>query len=57
MLFSTRFILQAVIFFFAMKKMNEKDLWPLFPFFDLWLFIYYIIFAPSLWKKPRRTWN
>jgi len=56
-LFATRFILQAVILFFAMKKLNEKDLWPLFPFFDLWLFIYYIIFAPSLWKKPRRAWN
>lgn len=54
--FGVRFIIQAVIYFFAMKKLNEKNLWPLFLFFDLWMFLYYIIFAPALWKSPRKTW-
>jgi len=55
--FGFRLLLQGFIFFKAMKKLNESDLWPLFLFFDLWMFFYYIIFAPSLWKKPRVSWN
>ena len=56
-LFGGRFIIQALILFFSMKKMNEKDLWPFFLFFDLWMFFYYIIFAPVLWKKSQKGWN
>ena len=55
--FGVRFVLQSFIFFKAMKKLNEADLWPWFLFFDIWMFVYYIIFAPSLWKKPRVSWN
>jgi hypothetical protein len=46
---------QALIYFFAMKKLNEKDLWPMFLLLDIWMFFYYIIFARSLWQKPQRT--
>jgi glycosyltransferase involved in cell wall biosynthesis len=56
-IFGVRFLVQGVIFFLAMKKLNENDLWPYFFFFDLWMFLYYIIFMPTLWKKPKRTWN
>lgn len=56
-IFGTRFIIQAIVLFFSMKKLNEKDLWPFFLFFDIWMFFYYIIFAPSLWKKPMRGWS
>ncbi|HEY9363349.1 MAG TPA: glycosyltransferase [Chitinophagaceae bacterium] len=52
-----RLLVQGVIFYKAMQKMNEKDLWPLFIFFDLWMIIYYTLFLPALWKKPKRTWN
>lgn len=55
--FGIRFIVQAFIFYKAMKQMDEKDLWPWFFFLDLWMFLYYIIFAPSLWKKPEKNWN
>ena len=55
--FGARLLLQAFIFFKAMKKLNEDDLWPWFLFFDIWMFFYYIIFAPTLWKKPRMNWN
>jgi glycosyltransferase involved in cell wall biosynthesis len=57
LVFGVRLILQAWVFHKAMKKLNESDLWPLFLFFDMWMFFYYIIFAPSLWKKPRVSWN
>jgi glycosyltransferase involved in cell wall biosynthesis len=56
-LFGLRFLLQAFVFFKAMKKLNESDLWPWFLLLDIWMFFYYIIFAPSLWKKPRANWN
>ena len=55
--FGIRFITQAFIYFFAMKKLNEKDLWPIFLFLDIWMFFYYIIFARSIWQKPQRSWN
>jgi len=56
-LFGVRFLLQAFVFFKAMKRLNEADLWPWFLFLDIWMFFYYIIFAPALWKKPRANWN
>jgi len=55
--FGARLLLQAFIFFKSMKKLNEADLWPMFLFFDVWMFFYYIIFAPTLWKKPRINWD
>ncbi|HMG68388.1 MAG TPA: glycosyltransferase [Chitinophagaceae bacterium] len=55
--FGARFLLQSFVFFKAMKKLNEADLWPWFLFFDIGMFFYYIIFAPTLWKKPRVSWN
>lgn len=56
-IFGLRLIWQAIVLYKAMKKMDEKDLWPWFLFLDLWMFFYYIIFAPTLWKKPKRNWN
>jgi len=56
-LLGARLIVQAIIFRKAMAKTGEADLWPWFLLLDFWMFIYYIIFAPSLWKKPKRTWN
>jgi glycosyltransferase involved in cell wall biosynthesis len=48
---------QGIVLKKAMKKLQEEDLWKWFPLFDLWMFVYYIIFAPALWKKPRKSWN
>lgn len=55
--FVVRFIVQAIIWHKAMKRLNEADLFPAFVLWDLWMFFYYILFAPALWKKPRKTWN
>jgi glycosyltransferase involved in cell wall biosynthesis len=55
--FVIRLVVQASIWNKAMKKLNESDLFSLFLFWDLWMFFYYFIFAPALWKKPRKTWN
>jgi hypothetical protein len=52
-----RMVVQGIIWNKAMKRLNEDDLFPAFVLWDLWMFFYYIIFAPSLWKKPRKNWN
>jgi glycosyltransferase involved in cell wall biosynthesis len=55
--FALRFISQALIYYKVMQKLNEKDLFAWWWMLDLWMFIYYLIFAPAIWKKPRNTWN
>jgi glycosyltransferase involved in cell wall biosynthesis len=55
--FGIRFLLQAFVLYKSMKKMGEKDLWPWFIFLDMWMFFYYLIFAPALWRRPRRGWS
>jgi hypothetical protein len=56
-IFALRFISQGFIYYKAMKQLNEKDLWPLWWLFDIWMFLFYCIFAPALWKKPKTSWN
>ncbi len=56
-IFVGRFILQAVVLYSNMKKLNEKDLFILFPFFDVFMFFYYLIFAVSVVRKPKRLWK
>ena len=56
-LYGLRLIVQGIIWQKAMKRLGEQDLFPLFPLWDVWLFFYYLIFAPSVYKKPRKTWN
>ena len=55
--FGLRLIWQAIVLNKAMRKMGEQDLWPWFIFLDMWMFFYYIIFAPALWRRPARSWN
>ena len=52
-----RMAIQGFIWYKSMKKLNEADLWPYFIFLDIWMFFYYLLFAPALFKKPARSWN
>jgi glycosyltransferase involved in cell wall biosynthesis len=54
--FGVRLLLQAFVLWKSMKKMGEGDLWPWFIFLDMWMFFYYIIFAPALWRRPHNKW-
>ncbi len=56
-IFGGRLILQALIFGRSLKKLGEKDLIPLILLMDIWMFFYYMIFAPGLFKKPARNWK
>lgn len=55
--FGLRFLIQGFVYFKAMKKLNEIDLFPFWWLLDIWMIGYYLIFAPSLWKKPRMEWR
>jgi glycosyltransferase involved in cell wall biosynthesis len=55
--FGLRFILQGIVIFKTTNKLNEKDLFPWFLFFDAWMFFYYLFFASALFKKPGRNWK
>ena len=56
-LFGIRMLVQGFILHKSMRKMGEKDLWPWFIFLDMWMFFYYLIFAPALWRRPKKNWN
>jgi glycosyltransferase involved in cell wall biosynthesis len=55
--FGIKFIVQQIIYYKAMRKLNETDLWAWIPLLDLWMCFYYLIFAPALWRKPRTSWK
>jgi hypothetical protein len=52
-----KYIVQGIVWYNTMKKLNEADLFPAFILLDIWMFIYYFLFVPALWKKPAKTWN
>lgn len=54
--FLVRFISQAIIQYKSMQQLQEKDLFAWWWLFDIWMFLYYCIFAPAIWKKPRQNW-
>ena len=55
--FGIRLVIQAIIIYKTTNKLDEKDLFPWFIFFDVWMFFYYLIFAAALFKKPKKTWK
>jgi glycosyltransferase involved in cell wall biosynthesis len=55
--FGIRFLVQGFVYYRCMRKLNETDLFIWWWLLDIWMFLYYIIFVPALWKKPRPTWN
>jgi cellulose synthase/poly-beta-1,6-N-acetylglucosamine synthase-like glycosyltransferase len=54
---AVRMITIAIIWSKSMKRFGEKDLFSWFLFWDLWMVIYYLIFLPSLWRKPVKQWR
>ena len=55
--YAVKLLVQSIVYAKTMKKLDEKDLFPFFILFDIWMFFYYIIFAPALIKKPKQTWK
>jgi len=55
--FGVRFLLQAIVLYPCMKKLNEQAMYPWFLFIDIGMFFYYLIFFTSIFKKPERVWK
>jgi glycosyltransferase involved in cell wall biosynthesis len=56
-IFGLRFISQGIIQYKTMQKLGEKDLFGWWWLLDIWMFLYYCIFAPAIWKKARPNWT
>ena len=52
-----RMLVQGIVWNKSMKKLNEADLFPYFILLDIWMFFYYLLFTPALFKKPAKNWN
>lgn len=52
-----KYAIQGWIYYKTMRKLQVIDLWKWFIVLDIWTFFYYLLFAPTLWKKPRRQWT
>jgi glycosyltransferase involved in cell wall biosynthesis len=55
--FAVRLLVQGIVYNRSMQQLNEKDLFWFFPLLDLWQWFYYLLFAPSLVKKPDNNWK
>ncbi len=55
--FALRFVVQGLVYYLSMQKLQEKDLFAWWWLLDIWMFFYYLIFAKSLWKKPSAGWR
>lgn len=55
--FGIRFLVQAIVLYPCMKKLNEQAMYPWFLFIDIWMFFYYLIFAAAVFKRPRKGWK
>lgn len=55
--FSVRFILQSIVFYGVMKKLDELDLYILFPILDLLFLVYYFRLFPALLKTKHSRWK
>jgi glycosyltransferase involved in cell wall biosynthesis len=56
-LYLIRMAIIGIVWNRSMKTLKEEDLFPWFLLLDWWMFFYYLVFASSVWKKPKKTWN
>jgi glycosyltransferase involved in cell wall biosynthesis len=57
LLFGCRFLLQCIVYFKCMTKLQEKDLFSKFLLFDVGMFFYYLLFVLSIFKKRKISWK
>ena len=56
-IFAGRLIIMTIIYRKTLRKLGEEDLFKSFFLFDVWMFFYYLIFASSLFEKPKQEWK
>jgi cellulose synthase/poly-beta-1,6-N-acetylglucosamine synthase-like glycosyltransferase len=56
-IFGARLLLQAILYYRVMQKLNEKDLFPLFLLFDILQPFYLLLFAPAVIRQHKTSWK
>jgi hypothetical protein len=56
-IYGGRMVIQGLIYFRSMNKLKEKDLFWIFPLLDIWQWLYYLLFADTLLRKPQYFWK
>jgi len=52
-----RLVVLGAVYYPAMKKLKEQDLFWLYPLLDLWQWLYYILFSGMLMRPPKNSWK
>ncbi|WP_344979596.1 glycosyltransferase [Compostibacter hankyongensis] len=52
-----RLLVQGLVYAGSLRKLGEKDLFLYCWLFDVLLFLYYIVFAPAVYFKPKMRWK
>lgn len=52
-----KLIWQGILFYKIMDKLEEKDLFPYYILYDIWMGFYYLRFSLALFKKPGDHWK
>ncbi|WP_295125808.1 glycosyltransferase [uncultured Chitinophaga sp.] len=52
-----KLLIQSVITYYALKKLDEKDLFIYSWLMDILMFLYYVIFTPALFFKSKNKWK
>lgn len=55
-IFGSKLLIQSIIFFFALRKLDEADLFKFSWLMDIFMCLYYIIFTPALFFKTKNHW-
>lgn len=55
--FGLRLLVQGFVYYRSMSKLHEKDLFWFYPLLDIWQWLYYLLFATTLFKKPKSNWK
>jgi glycosyltransferase involved in cell wall biosynthesis len=55
-IFGVKLLVQSIIFFFALRKLDESDLFKFTWLMDIFMCLYYIIFTPALFFKTKNRW-
>lgn len=54
--FGIRLLVQGIIYYRSMRKLGETDLFWLYPALDFWQWLYYLLFADTLFRKTKSNW-
>jgi glycosyltransferase involved in cell wall biosynthesis len=55
--YGLKLVVQGIVWYKAMARLNEKDLFPWFWLLDVWIMLYYSIYAFAIFKKPSSNWK